>query len=103
MVARMDERVIDPAKPEMVIAEWQLSRLHWLRIAIEHYKGANYIDIRKWFIGDHDDELHPGKQGITINIKYLPILTDAIVKAHAIAVAKGLVTDNVEYLDRGGR
>jgi hypothetical protein len=61
-----------------------------------------YLDVLKWFVGD-DNDLHPGKPGITISIKYLPILTDAIVKAHAVAVARGLVTDNVEYLDRGGR
>jgi hypothetical protein len=98
----MSDRIAGPAETQIVIAEWRLNRLHWLRIAIEHYKGANYVDIRKWFVGD-DDRLRPGKPGITLNVKYLPILTDAIVKAHAVAVAKGLASDNVEYLDRGGR
>jgi hypothetical protein len=75
---------------DSIIAEWQLNRREHLRVSLQRYKGVDLIGIRKWFFGD-DDSLRPGKDGITLNIKYLPPLADAIAKALAEALARGLV------------
>jgi hypothetical protein len=94
------ERVVDP--PEIVIAEWRINHRQRQRVMMKNYKGVNYVDVRKWFVGKEGD-LCPGKQGVAVSVKYLPLLTPAIVKAREIAVAQKLIRDNVEPLDRGGR
>jgi Transcriptional Coactivator p15 (PC4) len=54
------------------------------RCSIEQFKGIPLISIRKWFEAD-DGALRPGKQGIALNIKHLPQLADALIKARSVA------------------
>jgi hypothetical protein len=76
---------------DLIIAEWPLNRREHLRVTLQRYRGVELIAVRKWFFGD-DDTLRPGNGGITLNVKHLPQLTDALAKALAEARARGLVT-----------
>jgi hypothetical protein len=77
---------------DFIVAEWPLNRREHLRVTLQRYRGVDLVGVRKWFFGD-DDSLRPGKNGITVNIKHLPQLADAITKALAEARARGLVAD----------
>jgi hypothetical protein len=79
-----------PSDDPDIIAEWPLNRREHLRVSLQQYRGVDLVGVRKWFFGD-DDSLCPGKDGITLNIKHLPQLADAITKALAEARARGLV------------
>jgi hypothetical protein len=68
-----------------IIAEWAINRRERVRVSIEQFKGIPLINIRKWFEAD-DGALRPGKQGIALNIKHLPQLADALIKARSVAI-----------------
>jgi hypothetical protein len=76
-----------------IIAEWQVNKRERVRVSIEKFKSVDLINLRKWFSADNDDTLCPGKGGIALNVKHLPKLVDAIVKALAVATAQGLVRE----------
>jgi hypothetical protein len=98
------ERVVDP--PEIVIAEWRVNHRQRQRVMLKSAaltgSPESYLDVRNWFVGEGGD-LCPGRQGVAVSVKYLPILTPAVIKAREIAVAQNLIRDNVEPLDRGCR
>ena len=73
-----------------IIAEWKVSRHEHVRVSIEQFKGVDLINIRKWFEAE-DGSLRPGKAGIALNVKHLPQLADAMVKALARPRERGLV------------
>ena len=57
-----------------------------VRLALRDYKGAKYIDMRKWFTGV-DSELHPTKQGVSLSVEVLPELQAALAQAEALLAA----------------
>jgi len=74
----------------ITVAEWQLNRRECIRVSIEQFKGTWLINIRKWFDAD-DGTIRPSKDGIALRVKHLPQLSDAITRALATAIERGLV------------
>jgi hypothetical protein len=66
-----------------IIAEWAINRREHVRVSIEQFKGTWLINIRKWF--EVDGQMRPGKQGIALNIKHLPQLAEAMIRARLVA------------------
>jgi hypothetical protein len=62
-----------------------------IRVCLSAYESRNLADIRTWFPGD-DGTLKPGK-GFAAEIRHLPRLAAAIVKAEAKARELGLIED----------
>jgi hypothetical protein len=58
--------------------------LEVVRVALDQYNGRHTINGRVWY-HDDDDVLKPGKTGITLALKHLPALADAMGKALATA------------------
>ena len=75
----------------IITAEWPLNKREHLRVPIENYNSYDLINIRKWFKAE-DDAMRPGKQGIAVQVKHLPQLADAISKALATAIERGLIS-----------
>ena len=78
----------------VVIAEWDRNAREIVRVALDHYQGRHTIDVRTWF-RDGDDQVKPSRSGITLAVKHLPALADALGKALIAARELGL-------LDAGG-
>jgi hypothetical protein len=74
----------------LIVAEWPLHRRERLRVSIEEFKGARLISVRKWFEAD-DGSWRPTSRGISLSIRHLPQLLEAIDNAHAIALERGLI------------
>jgi hypothetical protein len=85
----------------IIIAEWQVNRGDRVRVSIEQFKGVDLINIRKWFEAE-DGSLRPGKAGIALNVKHLPQLADAMVKALADARERGLVVPDASDTTASG-
>jgi hypothetical protein len=85
-----------PPKPPLpsVIAEWARSRQETVRVAVDQYHGRAVIDVRTWF--DYGSGPRPGKAGITLSIKHLPMLVQALAEAERQAVAAGLLEGAVQ-------
>ncbi len=80
----------DP-KPQfpIIIAEWDRNAREVMRVALDYYNGRHTINARVWY---HDDDgLKPGKTGITLAVKHLPALADALAKAERRARELGLI------------
>ena len=61
-----------------------------LRVRLDSFKGQAVICCRAWY-RDSDGLLKPGKGGLTISVRHLAELSEAIGKAHAIAKQAGLL------------
>ncbi len=79
-----------PAFP-LVIAEWPRNAREVIRVALDKYNGRHTINARVWY--RDDDTLKPGKSGMTLAVKHLPALADALGKALAQARELGLIED----------
>ena len=76
----------------LVIAEWDRNAREVIRVALDHYQGRHTVNFRVWY---HDgDVLKPGKSGITLSVKHLPAMADAMAKALAAARELGLLVDD---------
>ena len=63
-----------------------------IRVALRHYKGHSFIDLRVHARGA-DGEMVPTAKGLTVKPEALPQLRQALVEADGIARAAGLVGD----------
>jgi hypothetical protein len=79
----------------IVIAEWPRNKRETIRVALDEYQGRQTIDCRVWW-HDNDGVLRPGKSGLTLAVKHLPALADAVGKALARAIELRLVDDGGE-------
>lgn len=80
-----------PAFP-LVIAEWDRNSREVVRVALDQYQGRHTINVRVWFRAD-DGDLRPGKSGMTLSVKHLPAMADALGKALERAIELGLIED----------
>lgn len=82
----------EPLSQSVTVAEWWKNRRgESIRVCLSAYEGRNLADVRAWFPGD-DGKLKPGK-GFAAEIRHLPRLAAAIVKAEAKARELGLIDD----------
>ena len=49
-------------------------------VRLDIFKGQPIVDLRTWYEGD-DGKLLPGRGGLTVSIRHLPALSEAIRKA----------------------
>jgi hypothetical protein len=83
----------------LVIAEWDRNAREVIRVALDHYRGRHTIDIRVWYHADdvlklEKSVLKPGKTGITLAVKHLGAMADAMAKALDEARELGLLVDD---------
>ena len=83
-----------PATVPTVVAEWPRSNRETVRVALDQYYGRAVIDVRTWF--DYGSGPRAGKAGITLTIKHLPMLVQALAEAERQAIAAGLLEGAVE-------
>lgn len=79
----------DPKPFPIIIAEWDRNAREVVRVALDFYSGRHTVNARVWF--HSDDGLRPGKTGITLSVKHLPALADALAKAERQARELGLI------------
>jgi hypothetical protein len=90
----LDQKANVGGRPEsfpIVIAEWERNAREIVRVALDHYNGRHTINVRVWY--RDGDELKPSRSGITLAVKHLPALADALSKAFVAAAQLGLVYD----------
>jgi hypothetical protein len=76
----------------ITVAEWSRNSRETLRVRLDCYNGQTIIDCRSWWT-DQNGELRPGKSGLTLAVRHLPDLADALAKALAHARSTGLLMD----------
>ena len=76
----------------VTLAEWKRNSRETLRVRLDRFNGQTIIDCRSWW-SDANGELRPGKSGLTLAVRHLPDLADALAKALAHARSTGLLMD----------
>lgn len=82
----------DEVEP-ILIAEWPISRGEIARVSIRSFKGSWLIDLRKWF-QTGDGQLRAGPKGISLSVRHLRRISEAMNKAIEVARSRGLPTDD---------
>ena len=74
----------------VIIAAWPKNARETLMVRLDSYQGWPVVDQRAWY-RDGDGALKPGRSGLTVSVRHLPALADALAKALATAIAAGLI------------
>jgi hypothetical protein len=84
-------------KPEfpITVAERDRNSREVVRVALDQCNGRHTVNARVWY-HDDNDVLKPGKTGITLAVKHLPALAEALAKALMEARELGLLNDGGE-------
>jgi hypothetical protein len=65
---------------EIVVSEWPRNSREVLRVRLSEFKGQPVVCIRAWF-PKADGGLAPGRDGLTVSVRHLPALAEAINRA----------------------
>lgn len=75
---------------EIIVAEWPKNGRETLRVRLDTFKDQAIVDCRAWY-ATGDGTMKPGRGGLTVSIRHLPALANALAKAVEIANAAGLI------------
>lgn len=78
----------------LVVGEWDRNKREVVRVALDQYNGRHTINLRIWY--RDGDTLKPGKAGLTLSLKHLPDLAEALGAALEAATTLGLLSDEGE-------
>lgn len=82
----------------IVIASWPKNARETLQVSLTWYHDRPIVDCRDWYMGA-DGALKPGRSGLTVSIRHLPQLAEALAKAVETAAATGLLTEHSAQSD----
>jgi hypothetical protein len=72
----------------VIIASWPKNARETLMVKLDTFKDQPIVDCRAWYTAG-DGSLKPGRSGLTVSIRHLPALADAIAKALTTATTSG--------------
>ena len=72
--------------------EWPRNNREDVRVRLDLFKGRVIVDCRTWW-RDEAGELRPGRGGLTLSVRHLPALAEALDMALAHATALGLLSE----------
>lgn len=81
--------VANRASMPVTIAQWDRNAREVVRVDLHEFNGRAVVGCRVWY--RDGAEIKPGKTGLTLSVKHLPALADALGKALAHAIELGLV------------
>jgi hypothetical protein len=85
-----------PSQPSfpIIVSEWDRNSREIIRITLDLYNGRYTINARVWY---RDGEgVKPSKSGLTLAVKHLPALADALSQTLDAARESGLLSDGGE-------
>jgi hypothetical protein len=77
----------------VVVAAWARNSHETIQVALDQYQGRDIIDARTWY-SDGDGTLRPTRSGLSLAVRHLPALADALTAALLVARKRGLLPDD---------
>jgi len=68
---------------ETIIASWPRNGRETIIVKLGEYQGKPICDIRTWFSAE--DGMRPSRSGITLSVRHVPQLAEALAKAAQLA------------------
>jgi hypothetical protein len=94
--ALAEQAAADFVKPQAatatVIAEWPKNQREVVRVALDSYMSKPTIAVRVWYRHDGTGELRPGRAGLTLAVRHLPVLAHALNDALRQAYSLGVLS-----------
>jgi hypothetical protein len=75
-----------------LIAAWPKNSREEVRVCLDPYKDTDTVDLRTWW-RDGNNELRPGRSGLTLALRHLPRIAEALTKALYEAERRGLLSE----------
>jgi hypothetical protein len=91
----MSNKTTALSEPVTIAEWWKNRRGESVRLVLNTFEGRNVLDLRTWYTAD--GKLKPGK-GFAAEVKHLPRLASALVKAEAKARELGLIDDELSAI-----
>jgi hypothetical protein len=82
-------------EPVLVAEFWCNRRGEAVRVQLREYQGVALVDLRKYYTG-REGKLLPTKKGLSIAVRKLPELADAIARTLSKAKELGLIPPPVQ-------
>jgi len=77
---------------QKLISEIEKNSSEVIRVELSEFKGFDLVGMRVYALREDEDPT-PTRKGITCNVKLLPELKAAIIKAEQAAIEAGLLTN----------
>jgi hypothetical protein len=95
--------VAPTGRPGLIVADWKRNGREVIRVALDQFNGCQTINGRIWH--RDSEEFKSGRGGLTLGLRHLPALADAV--GNALAKARELellddTHDNINSRDGGG-
>ena len=75
----------------VMIAEWPRNSREMIRVRLDVFNGRDVVDVRTWY-RSAEGEMKPGRSGLTLSVRHLPALAQALTRALVKARELGLLT-----------
>jgi hypothetical protein len=76
----------------ITIAEWPKNGREVIRVSLGKFQSNHTIDLRLWYSAE-DGSMRPGNKGITVAVKHVRQLANALAEAERIAGEHGLLNE----------
>jgi hypothetical protein len=93
----MEERSVSgqgASTMNQVFAHITKNKRERLRVELQEYRGHHLLSVRIWFL-DPIGRLLPSHKGLSISLRHLPAVRQAIEEAEEVAQRNGLIPDEV--------
>ncbi|MGA8157124.1 MAG: PC4/YdbC family ssDNA-binding protein [Rhodoplanes sp.] len=74
-------------------AAWARNGRETIQVALDQYQSRDIIDVRTWY-SDGVGTLRPTRSGVSLAVRHLPALADALTAALLVARERGLLPDD---------
>lgn len=85
---------------EPIIASWPKNGRATLQVRLDTFKGQPIVDCRSWYAGS-DGSLKPGRGGLTVSVRHLLQLAEALAKAMSMVTTGDIVTTGIDFTTTG--
>jgi len=80
-------------EPE-ILARFPKNSVEEVRVCLSEYQGSFLIDTRVYYKDSSPEGYKPSKKGVSIRYSKLPALLQALEKARAVLIERGLLEPN---------
>ena len=87
---------------EKLVGQFEKNAREEVRVQLREFKGHQLLDIRTFYFTAEGGEPKPSPKGISIPLRLLPQVKEAILEAERVLKDEGILNSDGELVDDGG-
>ena len=88
---------------EKVVGQFEKNSREEIRVQLREFKGHQLLDIRTFYFTSEGGEPKPSPKGVSMSLRLLPHLTEAILEAERVLKEEGLLDANGQVVAEGSK